>query len=117
MKPINSIAVVLLLLASCKSASKMPMYYWSSYDDRTYRVIKSNEAKDIQKLMETYNEILMNDAKSSRAMPPPGVCADYGFFLVKEGKADEGKKWLEKEKQLYPESVIFIDRILKMTEK
>ena len=48
---------------------------------------------------------------------PPGVYADYGYILLQIGKTDEGKELLMKEVELYPESKIFIDRILKMLER
>ena len=51
-----------------------------------------------------------------RMVPPPGVCADYGYLLLMNGKTDEGKALLEQETVLYPESKKFIDRILKRFE-
>ena len=47
----------------------------------------------------------------------PGVYADYGFFLLQKGKMKEAKENLNKEIVLYPESKVFIDRILKMIEE
>ena len=49
-------------------------------------------------------------------MPPPGVCADYGYLLIKKGEVEKGKELLVKETILYPESKLFIDMILKRFE-
>ena len=48
---------------------------------------------------------------------PPGIYADYGFVLLQSGKTEEGNAMLEKEISLYPESKIFIARIIKMQKK
>jgi hypothetical protein len=45
------------------------------------------------------------------------MLADYGFFLIQRGDLKKGKESLNKEILLYPESKIFIDRILKLIEK
>jgi len=50
-------------------------------------------------------------------VPPPGLYADYAFILLQIGKTEEGKTFLLKEVELYPESKTFIDRILKMLER
>jgi hypothetical protein len=42
---------------------------------------------------------------------PPGVNAEYGYLLLKEDNEVEGMEFLDKEMGLYPESVIFIQRI------
>jgi hypothetical protein len=48
---------------------------------------------------------------------PPGIYADYAYVLLQIGKTEEGKALLLKEIELYPESKIFIDRILKMLKQ
>ena len=42
---------------------------------------------------------------------PPGVNAEYGYLLLKEGQENEGFAYLAKEIELYPESTVFITRI------
>ena len=45
------------------------------------------------------------------------MLADYGFLLIQKGNMVDGIANLKKEISLYPESKIFIDRILKMIEE
>lgn len=104
-----------LLVSSCTTTK--PLYYWGDYENQAYKVVKSNEQQDIQSLMASYTEIANGTAKGSSGKVPPGVCADLGFFLMRQGKVEEGKKWLLREKETYPESSVFIDRILTMAEK
>ena len=68
-----------------------------------------------RKLLTVYDRLL-HAPGGVRMVPPPGVCADYGYLLLMNGKTDEGKALLEQETVLYPESKKFIDRILKRFE-
>ncbi len=67
-----------------------------------------------------------------RQVPPPGVCADYGFMLLQPGaaaalgtslglSADDAQKlgeaMLKKEIELYPESKTFIEPIIEKITK
>ena len=113
MKIIFSLIIVGFLF-SC--AAPKPLYNWGDYENLSYKAVKSNEDADIQNLMLALNTISKNTTTATSGRVPPGVCADYGYFLMKKGKVEEGKKWMIKEKELYPESAVFIDRILIMTE-
>jgi hypothetical protein len=104
-----------LLLASCAPTVK-PLYTWGKYEDVSYAYLKNTDEKTTLELIETYQKIL-NEQKGTRKTVPPGIYADYGFLLIQSGKAKEGKALLEKEVALYPESKVFIERILKMIEK
>ena len=104
-----------LLMMSCTTTN--PLYYWGDYENLAYKVVKGNEQQDVQTLMASYNDIVNGKAKGSSGKIPPGVCADLGFFLMRQGKVEEGKKWLMREKEIYPESSVFVDRILTMAEK
>ena len=44
---------------------------------------------------------------------PPGIYADYGWLLIQNNKVDEGVEMLYAEIELYPESEVFITRMLK----
>jgi hypothetical protein len=108
------IITFIALLASC--TSQKPLYSWGNYETTSYNYLKNSDEKSTQELIENYQKIIETQ-KGTRGVVPPGVCADYGFLLLQEGKTEEGKKMLMKEIALYPESRIFIDRILKMMEK
>ena len=71
---------------------------------------------EVAKIMEQYKKVL-NKQKGTRKVAPPGMHADYGYFLIQRGNLKDGKANLMKEVALYPESKIFIDRILKLIEE
>jgi len=102
------------MLASCTTQKQL--YTWGNYETTSYNYLKNSDEKSIQELIENYQKVIETQ-KGTRGVIPPGVCADYGFLLLQEGKTDEGKNMLIKEIVLYPESKIFIERILKMTEE
>ncbi len=104
----------LILLASC--TVQKPLYTWGNYETASYNYLKKSDKRSVRKLMENYQQIIEKQ-KGARGIAPPGICADYGFILLQEGKKEEGKKMLMKEMALYPESKIFIERILKMIEE
>jgi hypothetical protein len=114
MRKILIISSLTILLASCSTPK--PLYTWDKYEAKSYNYLKNSDEKSTQELIENYKSIIEKQ-KGTRMVPPPGVYADYGFMLLQAGKTAEGKALLEKEVALYPESKIFIDRILKMLTK
>jgi len=103
-----------LLLSSCNV--QKPLYSWANYETTSYNYLKNSDEKSTQALIDNYKKIIEKQS-GTRNMVPPGVYADYGFVLLQGGKTVEGKALLLKEIELYPESKIFIDRILKMIER
>jgi hypothetical protein len=100
-----------LLLTSCVSTPK-PLYTWGNYQERTYAYIKNATEKSEEELLEAYQN-LIDKQKGSRNTIPPGICADYGYLLYKQGKTEEGLALLNKEIVLYPESSVFVSQIIK----
>jgi hypothetical protein len=114
MKKLIYISISVFLLVSC--STQKPLYTWGKYETTSYNYLKNNNEKSTQELIDTYKKIIEKQ-KGSRKVVPPGIYADYGFVLLQANKTEEGKAMLLKEVSLYPESKIFIDRILKMIEK
>jgi len=102
----------IIFLTSC---SPKILYSWDNYDAASVKYLKDGDEKSIEQMIKTYQQ-LIDKQKGTRKTVPPGIYADYGFILMQIGKTEEGKAMLEKEIVLYPESKIFIDRILKMLE-
>lgn len=96
-------------------ASTTSLYSWKGYDEAIYAYTEKADEARMQQILKVYEKILKS--KGSRGIPAPGICADYGFLLIKNGEVEKGKELLQKETELYPESKPFIDRILKRFEK
>ena len=109
----------------------------SRYEQLAYKHYDQQTPESICELVVLYEDMI-NNPGGSRNTIPPGICAEYGFLLLqpntlesfekyatqKQRKAfdttdyatlfnDKGIQMLEKEMELYPESVTFISPILK----
>ncbi|MCL1937207.1 MAG: DUF4810 domain-containing protein [Candidatus Azobacteroides sp.] len=115
MKKIFAFTLWGLLFTACASTPKS-LYSWNNYQDQAYDYVKNGTPESLDKLMKTYQQMI-DKQTGSRKVVPPGICADYGFLLYKQGKREEGISFLEKEMALYPESSVFISRIIKNLEK
>ena len=95
------------------SCATKTLYSWENYDNTSYNYLKNSDEKSTQALIKTYQKLIEKQT-GTRQVVPPGVYADYGFILLQADKIEDGKKMLQKEIELYPESKVFIERILKM---
>ena len=102
--------IITFAFSSCSTTG---LYSWDKYQQASYNYLKKADAKSVDKIMKQYQKIIKKQ-KGTRKVTPPGMYADYGFFLIQRGNLKKGKINLNKEISLYPESKIFIDRILKL---
>lgn len=137
---IFAFATLLFFIASC-STSNPQLYSWgknsrtgiknvSSYESATYNFFKKRDNKSIIELAKTY-EYLVNHPGGSRNVTPPGVCAEYGFFLLQpeivavlassddknlklspEVCKEKGIALLEREITLYPEAATLLSPLI-----
>lgn len=101
-----------LLFTGCATTS---LYSWYGYEEASYEYSKVGTDKQKKDLMKQYTKMLKQTGL--RKTVPPGYYAEYGYMLVKDGKTEEGLAFLKKEIELYPESNIYISRIIKQIEK
>lgn len=136
MKRLLILTFITFLLASCGTSS---LYYWggtqngaTTYENLAYRNYDKQTPESICKLICMYEDIVTNPG-GMRRMPPPGICAEYGYMLLIPENAEifakyatnmqkrtfaskeyailfpeKGKQLMLKEIELYPESAKFI---------
>lgn len=102
-------ASLVVLLASCGTTR---MYSWYNQQEDYYNYVKKSDKESMENLIKTYDMIITKQTES-RGIVPPGIYADYGYLLLQSGKTKEGKAMLEKEVELYPESAVFVNSLLK----
>lgn len=102
------------LLTSC--ATQQSLYDWGVYDEVVYSYLKKSDEDSEKNLLKEYEKLIAKP-KGSRKVPPPGVCADLGYLFIKQGNPQKGKELLEKEIAYYPESSVFIERVIKRIDK
>lgn len=99
-------AVVVLTGAGCTSSK--PLYYWGHYEDLVYDMyVHPGEADPATQVALLTEDI--QKAESSNQRVPPGVHAHLGYMYYLQGDLDAAYAEFDAERQLYPESGVFID--------
>jgi hypothetical protein len=113
----SSMAIVLLassVLGGC--ASKQPtLYQWEGYQnnvDAYFRTDKSNPVEQTQLMEEDLKKI-----QAGGGAVPPGFHAHLGLLYGKQGRLDKFAQEVSAEKKQYPESVAFMDFLLRNFKK
>lgn len=101
-------------IVSCTTTTNL--YSWYDSENATYQYTKTTTDEALEKAMTQYDKVL-HKQKGTRGVVPPGMNAEYGYLLCKAGKVEEGLVLLREEIALYPESEVFISRIIKQLEK
>jgi hypothetical protein len=105
-----TLASAVLALAGC--ATRAPtIYQWGNYEDLVY----TSHAAPGDVPPEKQVEILEADYQKARAgdaRMPPGWHANLGYLYFELGKTDQARQELLTEKTQFPESRVFVDRLL-----
>jgi hypothetical protein len=96
------------LFTGCQSKS---IYYWGHYEDVIY-VMYNNPDKASPELLASQLEEDEHKAASLNKPLPPGFHAQLGYLYAQMGKTDQAREQYEKEKQQFPESAVFMNRML-----
>src|SRR5215470_2760599 len=99
-----------LALTGCASAPQS-RYEWGSYEEVVYASYLSRT--DVPAEMQV--ELLEKDYQAARAANrrmPPGWHAHLGYLYYQLGKADQARQELLTEKAEFPESTVFVNRLL-----
>ena len=48
---------------------------------------------------------------------PPGIYAEYGYALYEEGNAPEAIKYFERERDTWPESRVFMEKLIAIARR
>lgn len=145
MKHIVCLFTIICLASSCGVST---LYYWggtqngaTAYENLAYKDYKTQTPEAMCKLICVYQDMVSNP-KGIRNMPPPGICAEYGYLLLQPDTAnifaeyatssqrtyfdssdfteifpELGKELLQKEITYYPESSRFITPLIeKLTQ-
>ena len=147
MKKLIAAAVAAAFLSSC-GVTTSTLYYWggaqkgtTAYENLAYQSYDKQTPKTVCDLVAVY-ENMVSHPGGSRQVPPPGICAEYGYLLLQPETAttflnnataaqkklfssedygtlfsEKGKEMLQKEIELYPESTKFIEPIIRKFAK
>ena len=104
-------SVIVTLLCSTTGCVQK-QFYWGAYEDslfsRQQHAGPDGEAGAAAMLVSTINEAESNP--TSRI--GPGIHADYGYLLLKQGNTEEAIPQFQREASLYPESKPLMESIV-----
>ncbi len=100
----------LWLLTGCAN-QQSSLYQWGNYENQVYAMYsdagKTSAEEQILKLEADFEK-----AKAANKSVPPGYHAHLGFLYYQTGKAGMAIQSLNAEKALFPESSIYMDRLI-----
>ncbi|WP_462327070.1 DUF4810 domain-containing protein [Desulfobaculum sp.] len=102
----------ILMLAGCQ---KTGIYYWGDYSETYYQYMQSPTEETLATHVQSIESVIEQSKRLNKAVPP-GIYAEYGYYKLKAGQTDEAVKYFTLEKELYPESRIFMERLIAKTQ-
>ncbi len=115
-RQMKRVAWLLALLVVAAGCARPTLYSWGQYEELIYRSYATPGAvapeMQIERLEADYQR-----ARAENKPVPPGFHAHLGFLYFQLGKLDQAKQELETEKAQFPESAVFIDRLLANLKK
>ena len=101
-------AVATAVLSGC--AAK-PKYDWGKYDSSLYVYYKAPaKAAEFSDALDA----VIRGAESEHKAVPPGIYAEYGYVLMQQGRVQEASKYFSEEAAHWPESKVFMDRMIQL---
>ena len=101
--------VVILGLTGCAPKNYL-QESMNKHGNSLYTYKKDPSQENRENHIKTLEKIISRSQLYGRIVPP-GIYAEYGFFLLKNDPM-EAKKCFLIEKELYPEAAVFIDNLL-----
>jgi hypothetical protein len=102
-----------ILLIGCATPT---LYSWGHYEELVYESYASpgkvSPQMQVEKLEEDYQK-----ARAENKRVPPGFHAHLGYMYFQLGKLDQAQQQLETERAEFPESAVFIRRLLDNLKK
>lgn len=100
----------LLMLTGCANQHQS-LYQWGSYESQIYAMYSdSNKVSAEEQILKLESDF--QKAQSANKSLPPGYHAHLGFLYFQTGKTDQAVQSLQTEKALFPESTVYMDRLI-----
>jgi len=97
-----------VLFTGCQSPD---VYYWGHYEDLAYTTYAKPDKAPPEMQVQLMEEDL-HKAISANKPVPPGFHAQLGYLYFQLGKLDLARREFVTEKTQFPESAVFMDRML-----
>ena len=104
-------ALTLPLAAGC---APKRAYYWGDYDSALHTYYQNPQ--QTERYIERLGEIIQ-EAETGKDKVPPGLYAEYGYALFEAGRLEEAITYYKKEREQWQESVVFMDKMIRNTQR
>ncbi len=112
MRKAKTLFPVLMLAAALAGCAAQPLIYqWGSYEEQVYAMYSDPGKISLEEQLQ-YLEQDYQKARSANRPVPPGYHAHVGYLYFQLGKADQALQSFETEKALFPESAVYMDRLI-----
>lgn len=91
------------LIAGCTTPV---LYDYGHYSREQFRM-RQDQGTAAATYMEELVRIIERSDTAGNS-PPPGIHAEYGYFLAKQGDRTKAKEHFEREVELYPEAHVYV---------
>lgn len=99
------------LLGGCVTPEP-PLYRWGEYEDIVYRSYRNpGESDPVNDAIALEEDIARTEAEGAEI--PPGVRVHLGYLYAQQGRLDEARLLFEREREVFPESTVFVDGLLR----
>ncbi|MFE8070044.1 DUF4810 domain-containing protein [Marinobacteraceae bacterium S3BR75-40.1] len=116
MKRFLTVCFSLLILGGCAAHQPSTGFYYGDYANTLYELKKEPSDATRAAHISQLEYIIDYAGKHESIKVPPGIHAELGQRLLKQGESEEAVKHFEAEKSLYPESEKLMTRMIEMSQ-
>jgi len=98
---------ILALITGCQTS----IYYWGHYENLVYDTYAKPEKVPPEMQVHVMEEDLAKAGSANKPLPP-GFHAHLGYEYYLLGKTDLALQQFQQEKKEFPESTVFMDRVI-----
>jgi len=110
MNNLKIVIFILLALYMSGCAGSQRMYYWGDYSNTLYQLKKHPSEQSLLNHQQAM-EMILSESEKNNLRVPPGVYAELGYIYFRQNKKDLAIQNYHREKALYPESALLMDRL------
>lgn len=111
MMPATTRLPALLMLLTTTACAAPPLFHWGQYEESLY-ARHQDLSEQGQAVAFKMLEVTIQEAEAAKSRVPPGVYADYGYLLFKQGKVEDAVVYFRKEAETYAESKYLMESII-----
>jgi len=113
-KNIFLLITMAFLVTGC-APKKQPMYYFGNSSSALYAHKKEPTDESFVQMKQSLEDVIEHSELNGIKIAP-GTFANIGYLNLLENKPEQAIAFFDREKQLYPEATMFMDRMIQKVE-